>query len=150
MNFIQSSARTSRGFTLIELMIVVVVIGVLAAIAYPSYMENVRKARRADAQAALVGMAAAMERYFVNTGATYAGAAAAVPGPATFYSGQVPLEGGRATYNLRITTLTATNYVLSAIPVNAQAGDRCGTLTLNTAGQQARTGTAPITDCWRN
>ncbi len=142
--------RSASGFTLLELMIVVVVIGILASIAYPSYMESVRKARRADAQAALVGMAAAMERYMVNNNGSYLGAAAAAGQPATFYAAQVPTEGGRATYQLRVTTLTATNYVLTASPVNAQADDRCGNLTLNASGQQGRSGSAPLTDCWRN
>ncbi len=152
----QTHLSKRAGFTLIELMIVVVVIGILAAIAYPAYLENVRKARRADAQAALVGMAAAMERYMVNNNGTYLGAAGAggAPGPAIFYSDQVPVDGGRATYSLRIQSLTPAanpnSYVLSAIPVNAQLGDRCGTLTLAASGQQGRTGTAPLTECWRN
>ncbi len=144
------------GFTLIELMIVVLVVGILAAIAYPAYLENVRKARRADAQAALVGMAAAMERYMVNNNGTYLGAAGAggAPGAAIFYSDQVPVDGGRATYTLQIQSLTPVanpnSYVLSATPVNAQAGDRCGTLTLAASGLQGRTGTAPLAECWRN
>ncbi len=144
-------APVQSGFTLVELMIVVVIIGVLAAIAYPAYTENVRKARRADAQAALVGLAAAMERHMVNNGGSYFGSTAAnaqnvAP---TIYPGQVPTEGGRATYNLRITTVTATDYSLSAIPVNAQLQDACGTLTLNANGQQGRSGSAPMEDCWR-
>lgn len=140
------------GFTLIELMIVVVVIGILAAIAYPAYTESIRKARRADAQAALVGMAAAMERFMVSNGGSYANATggAGTPAVATFYPGQVPLEGGRATYQLRITNLSATDYTLSAIPVNTQLEDGCGTLTLNAAGRQQRSGTLAISDCWRN
>ncbi|MCP4091353.1 MAG: prepilin-type N-terminal cleavage/methylation domain-containing protein, partial [Gammaproteobacteria bacterium] len=53
----------SRGFTLIELMIVVAIVGILAAIAYPSYQEQVRKSRRADANGALLGLANAMQRH---------------------------------------------------------------------------------------
>lgn len=144
--------QPQTGFTLIELMIVVVVIGILAAFAYPAYTDSLRKARRTDAQAALVGMAAAMERFMVSNGGSYANATggAALPAAATFYPAQVPLEGGRATYQLRITALSAGDYTLSAIPVNVQTGDGCGTLTLNASGQQGRSGSLDLPDCWRN
>ena len=56
----------TKGFTLIELMIAVAIVGILAGIAYPSYQDSVRKSRRADAQGALLGFANAMERYFTQ------------------------------------------------------------------------------------
>ena len=53
-----------RGFSLLELMIVVAIVGIIAAFAYPSYLEQVRKTRRADCSGALAGMGNAMERFF--------------------------------------------------------------------------------------
>ncbi len=152
-----SGNTRQQGFTLIELMVTVAIVGLLAAIAYPSYVENIRKARRADAQGALIGMAAAMERFMVNSNGSYANAAgsgATLPATATFYPAQVPIEGGVATYNLRITALTGNSYTLSAIPTGAQSGDRCGTLTLSVDGTQgigidAKSG-VQASDCWRS
>jgi len=145
--------RSFRGFNLIELMIVVAIIGTLGAIAFPSYQESVRKAHRSDAQAALTGMQAAMDRFFIQ-GNTYLGATggAALPAAAAFYPAQVPLEGGTATYNLRVTALTAATYTLQAIPVGRQVGDKCGTYEVASTGAQnirnQRTGVT-VAECWR-
>ena len=68
----------SRGFTLIEVMMTVVIIGILAAIAYPAYQDQVRKGRRADAMAQLLTLAQAYERFYTSNN-TYAGFWATVP-----------------------------------------------------------------------
>lgn len=125
----------SRGFTLIELMIVVAVVAILAAIALPSYHESVRKGRRGQAKADLVEAAQLAERYrTVNS--TYAGFVLAnTSSPAT----------GTAFYTLAINVQNAgATFVATATPVagTAQEGDRCGTLTINQAGTRwHRTGT---------
>jgi len=138
-----------HGFSLIELMVVVAVVGILSAIAFPAYREYVAKSRRADAQAALVGWAGAMERYFVQSN-SYDGAADA-DGVPTMYPSQVPLEGGTASYWLRITSLTDTDFTLAAQPTGSQAADKCGTLTLDAAGRQGVTGASvAATECWKN
>ncbi len=138
--------RKAQGFTLIELMIVVAIIGILASIAYPSYMDSVRKSRRGDCAGALAGLANAMERYFtVNN--TYVGAAVGAGG----IPGQCPVDGGTATYNLEISAQAASTYTIQAVPTGAQANDKCGTLTLTNTGVKDISGAeSGLTweDCW--
>jgi type IV pilus assembly protein PilE len=136
-----------HGFTLIELMIVVAIVGILAAIAYPTYTEQVRKSRRAEAQAALMGLANAMERYFTSN-STYVGAAdgAGVP---LIYATQVPIDGGTAFYNLRITAADGTSYMLQATAVGSMASDaNCGNLTLSSTGVRGKSGSNTVDYCW--
>jgi len=148
MSNVQHGQYTT-GFTLVELMIVVAIVGILAAIAYPSYQEQVRKSRRADCEGALTGLAGAMERYFtVNN--SYVGATVGTGG---IYADKCPIDGNTAYYNLSIpsSTLTANGYTLNAAPTGAQTGDKCGTLTLTSTGQKGVSGAASgITwqDCW--
>ena len=143
-----------RAFTLVELMVVVAVVAILAAIAFPFYNEHVRRARRADAQGALAGLAIAMERHYTErTPSAYTGAASggADTGPPAIYPTQAPLGGANKYYNLTIQSASATAFEVRAIPKNAQAGDRCGTLTLDSAGQRDVTGGSMTdwTKCWR-
>lgn len=138
-----------NGFTLIELMIALAIIGILAAIGYPSYQDSVQKSRRADCEGALVGFAGAMERHFTTNNAyTGAGAAGADTGAPAIYATQCPVDGGAATYNLTIQAATATTYTVQAVPVNAQASDSCGTLTLNQANVKTASG-GTVADCWQ-
>lgn len=124
-----------KGFTLIELMIVVAILGILAAIAWPSYQEQVRSGRRADAQGALMGLAQAMERHFTENG-SYEGAAAggADIGAPAIFPAEAPLDSGNKTYDLWVDGDPAA-YIIEARPKGAQAGD--GTLRLTSSGQRS-------------
>lgn len=131
--------KTNRGFTLIELMIVVVIVAIIAAIAYPSYQRHVQDTRRATAQADLLELAQWMERrYPLNNSYDLGGGAL----PFTVS----PREGTTA-YNLTVNVADANSFVLTATPTGPQAGDRCGTLTINQANE--RTANAGEPRCWQ-
>ena len=129
--------RMARGFTLIELMVVVAIVGILVAIAVPSYAESVRKSRRGQAKADLMELVQLAER-FHTVNRSYAGFWASVP--ATHRVS--PRTGnGAAVYALDRDggADTAVNtFVLTATPVagSAQANDRCGVLSINQLGQK--------------
>lgn len=124
----------NSGFTLIEVMIVVVIIGIIAAIAYPSYLEQVMQTRRANAQADMLELASYMERFY-SENYTYAGAGANQP------FNQSP-QTGQPYYQLNLQNLTATGFGVQAIPQGSQANDSCGTMTLN------ETGVGTPANCW--
>jgi len=148
----------ANGFTLTELIIVVAILAILTGIAYPSYLESVRKSNRGDAQAALTGLASAMQRYHTETTpSSFVGAAASgPPGPpdSSVFPSQSPLDGVIKRYDLRIQSAAASAYELRAVPIagSAQDDDKCGTLTLTSTGQRGITGgDAGVTwqKCWR-
>lgn len=132
----------AQGMTLIELMIVVAIIGILAAIAYPSYAEYTRRGNRADAQAVMMEAAQFLERYYTTNG-TYAGAAI----PAGLGSSPKPGEGP-ARYAISLPVANATTYTIQAAPTGGYSDPTCETLTINAAG--AKTASAgTVANCWR-
>ena len=133
-------------FTLFELMIAVAIMAILASLAYASYTDSVRKSHRGGATAALTGLAGSLQRYYTEqTPSTYAGAAIG-----TVFPEYVPLDGTVKTYRLSIQSATGTAFAISATPINAQANDKCGTLTLTSAGVRGVSGTGvTVQQCWR-
>jgi len=130
-------ANRQRGFTLIELMVVVAIVGILAAIAYPSYKQHVLKTHRRAAQACLLELAQWMERYYTNR-MTYAGATL----PNTTCRNDLAT---RYRFSFRGRP-NANSYTIQAVPVTTgpQKSDECGTLTVKHTGE--RSPTRP--GCW--
>ena len=130
----------NAGFTLIELMVTVMIVGILASIAYPAYQDHVFKTRRAAGKACLLEAGQYMERYY-TTNMSYA--SASLPTCSSDVS---------SFYTLAFSgTPDASTYALTATRTGAQANDKCGTLTLNQAGTRGVSSAATgitATDCW--
>jgi len=124
------------GFTLIELMIVIAIIGTLASIAYPSYTEYVLRAKRGDAKAALLSVQLAQEKYRANN-VTY-GTLVQVGSASTSPDGY---------YTIAISGNTATAYVITATPKSPHADSYCTTFVINQDGTKTATG-SDSTHCW--
>lgn len=128
--------KVNHGFTLIELMVVVAIISILATLAFPSYMDSVRKSNRADAKSTMLQVASHEERYYTEnnvygslTGIGYA-------------TSSIASQSGR--HNITLTTANAdSTYIITATPVASDT--TCGALTLTNTGV---TGSAIAGACW--
>ncbi|WP_018233035.1 type IV pilin protein [Thioalkalivibrio thiocyanodenitrificans] len=130
----------NRGFTLIEVMIVVVIVAILGTIAYGAYTRHIQDSRVATVQGDLMELAQWVERrYSLNN--SYAGITTAnLP-----FSISPRNPNSTTAYNIALGNVTATTFTLTATPTGPQAGHRCGALSLDQAGQR----TAAENDCWR-
>ncbi|QER38446.1 type IV pilin protein [Acinetobacter suaedae] len=126
--------RTVRGFTLIELMIVVAIVGILAAIAYPSYQEHVRKTKRTDAQADMMELANRLQRYKIANFTFLKPNGTAIDLADLGHNGTLPQSGGGVLYNLALSNVTAGTWTLTATPTGGQLGD--GDIVLNHRGER--------------
>lgn len=124
----------SRGFTLIELMIVVAVVAILAAVAYPSYVDSVRKSRRAEAISALENVRLSQAKWRANN--------------ATYGTGTDIGIRNTPYYTLAVTANTATGFTATATATGPQASDTgCTVLTINQNGPVGDT--AHRDKCWK-
>lgn len=139
--------RTTAGFSLIELLIVVAIVGILSAVAYPSYTNYVLKGKRAEGRAALLAAAQRQERYLTNNNSyTTNLAAAGIPA----FSGQS--AGSASAYTITVIAGAAgiaTSFIAKATPssINDPA---CGTLTydqIGAKGMESATETV-VSRCW--
>ncbi|MBS0366592.1 MAG: type IV pilin protein [Proteobacteria bacterium] len=146
------TAKRQAGFTLVELMIVVVIASILLGIAVPAYQRYSMKARRTEARTALLDLAAREERYF-STNNTYTQTAAQLG-----YSGAFPQNVGSGYYSVSIgpgaAPLTIGNsYVITATAVAPQTGDTsCITFTVDQTGLQSSAdagGANTAGTCWQ-
>lgn len=129
--------KRARGFTIVELAIVMAIMSILAAIAITNYNQYVGKARRSDAKSALLSEAQRAERYFTQN-MTYVGfTLASANSPDRHYTIGICNATGAAF------TLTANAYTFCATPTGAQSGDSCGIMSINQQGVRT-----PTTGCW--
>lgn len=136
-----------RGFTLIELMIVVAIVAIIAAVGYPSYISHITKTKRVAAEACLSEYANYMERYYsinLRYDQDSAGTANTLPtlscasDLSTDYKFSFAATPGQSTYRVR------------AVPQGSQASrdTECNTISLNQAGTKTENGTGTVASCW--
>ena len=138
------STGATEGFSLVELMIAIAIVGILASIALPSYMGYLARGKRAEAKQALLENALFLETHYTTRG-FYASAKGNSTAP-TLPVTQVP-RSGSANYTLSA-SVTNTGYSLTATAVNSMAGDGCGNFTLDQTGTQGVSGSLGVADCW--
>ena len=129
--------RREAGFTLIEMMIAVAIAALLTAVALPSYLSQVRRSTRAEAQAFMMAVAARQQQFLMDTRG-YAPTVDAVgialpPKVAGAYTVTMPAPGG-----------APPSFTLTLAPTGGQVHDKCGTMSINQAGAR----TAAVAGCW--
>ena len=146
------SGNKQNGVTLLELMIVVVIVGIIAAIAYPSYTQFIAKSKRAAGTSVLLQIADRQQQFFMDnkqfatkfSSLGYASDAMMVNEDGTIVTASDP----RRTYKIALSGASATAFTVEAIPqlVQASKDADCGTMTLTNAGAKGHSGSGD--NCW--
>ncbi|MBX2881160.1 MAG: type IV pilin protein [Granulosicoccus sp.] len=132
----------NKGFTMVELLIVVAIMGIITAIAIPSYSGYVTESRRTDAKTLLLEAAGEQTRFFSENN-SYAASMTAMG----YSDNSEPTESGH--YTVSVTASTASSFTLTATAVGDQTSDtECGNLTINSVGIKTESGTGTNADCW--
>ncbi len=127
--------KKAGGFTLIEVMVTVAIVAIIASIAYPSYLDQVRKSRRAEAQSTLMNIAGKQQQMILDTrsyASTIAELNVAVPSSVS----------KNYTVSLNVGTATVPTFTVLATPLGSQASDSCGPLSVSQAGIKSPS------NCW--
>jgi type IV pilus assembly protein PilE len=135
-----NTRQSSRGFTLIELVIAMAIVAITATIAYSSYSSQIQHGRRSDALTSIGAISSSLERCYAQ--------AYAYTGCGNVAAGTTASQNG---YYSIVTAVAATSYTLTATPVGGQASDTtCASIVLSNSGQSATNagGTDQTTTCW--
>ncbi|MBS0578664.1 MAG: prepilin-type N-terminal cleavage/methylation domain-containing protein [Proteobacteria bacterium] len=156
--------RLTRGFTLVELMIVVVIASILLSVAVPSYITSMRKSRRSDAKTALLDLAGREERYLSTNPAGYSntpadlglagiGVANPIGTSQYYYISAICVTAAGAASACPPSTLSGPSFLITVLPMagTTQAGDtQCTSFSVDSGGRQFSTGTLATAQCWSN
>jgi len=147
--------RHARGFTLVELMIVLAIVGILTTIAYPGYAAYITKARRVEGQIALLEALQQQERYFMRNNRYLAFSAASTDPAERQFRAWSGASAGKSAYEVEGQACPG-QAITDCIELRATPGTQhvdssfndgaCGVLTLDSAGRRSASGTA--TNCW--
>lgn len=137
-----TARKKNQGFSLMELMIAVAIVGIIAAIAIPSYNGYVVQSRRTDAVAFLMAVAGDQVRFFSENN-SYATSMTALG----YANDAEPSENGH--YTVSVTSTSSSVYTLTATPAGDQTKDTaCANFTIDSIGTKNISGTATRADCW--
>lgn len=148
---IKASFNNLKGFTLTELLVAVVIIGILAAVAMPSYQNYVRQSNRTVAKGILHENAQFMEQFYtVNNQYDATVGADGIANTVDDVAVAIPItqspKTGAAQYTISLQAVANATFTLQAVPGGTMSGDTCGTLTLTNTGVQGAGGN--IASCW--